>query len=156
VTIQDLGNIGELIAAVATIATLLYLARQLRANTAAVQGDARRANRAASTSVNIAIASDPEVAALLNAGLRDFAALSPEQHTQSTFLMAEIFRVWGAAHEEFESGLVGKEFLEGISDAHRTFLKAPGGREWWSRYRSSIPPSFRDFVDSEIERLDRG
>lgn len=88
VTIQDLGSIGELIAAVATVATLLYLARQLRANTAAVQGDSRRAHRATSTAVNMAIASDPEVAALLNAGLRDFAGLPPEQHTQFAFPMA--------------------------------------------------------------------
>ena len=40
-TLQDMGSIGELLAAVATIATLIYLARQLRANTAAVKGDSR-------------------------------------------------------------------------------------------------------------------
>ena len=32
-TISDLGSIGELIAAAATVATLLYLALQVRANT---------------------------------------------------------------------------------------------------------------------------
>ena len=31
-TIQDLGSIGELIAAVATLATLVYLAVQIRQN----------------------------------------------------------------------------------------------------------------------------
>ena len=43
-TIQDLGNIGELVAAVATFAALLYLALQLRENTQAVRGEARRAS----------------------------------------------------------------------------------------------------------------
>jgi hypothetical protein len=33
VTIQDLGSIGELIAAIATVATLVYLAIQIRQNT---------------------------------------------------------------------------------------------------------------------------
>jgi len=33
ITIQDLGSIGELIAAIATIATLAYLAIQIRQNT---------------------------------------------------------------------------------------------------------------------------
>lgn len=32
-TISELGSIGELIGAVATVATLLYLALQIRANT---------------------------------------------------------------------------------------------------------------------------
>ncbi len=32
-TIQDLGSLGELIAAVATVATLVYLALQIRQNT---------------------------------------------------------------------------------------------------------------------------
>ena len=39
-TIQDLGNIGEVVAAVATVVTLVYLAIQIRANTNAVQAAA--------------------------------------------------------------------------------------------------------------------
>jgi hypothetical protein len=42
-TIQDLGSIGELIAAIATVATLAYLALQIRQNTRAIQGSALRA-----------------------------------------------------------------------------------------------------------------
>ena len=41
-TIQDWGSIGELIAAVATVLTLIYLALQIRANTAAVKAESRR------------------------------------------------------------------------------------------------------------------
>ena len=39
--IQDLGSIGELIAAAAIIATLIYLARQVRANTKITQTASR-------------------------------------------------------------------------------------------------------------------
>ena len=37
-TIQDLGSIGELIAAIATIFTLVYLAFQINQNTRAITG----------------------------------------------------------------------------------------------------------------------
>lgn len=57
-----MGSIGDLLAAVATIVTLIYLALQLRANTAAVQGDSRRAHRAAASAANLTIASDATVA----------------------------------------------------------------------------------------------
>ena len=39
-SIQDLGSIGELIAALATVATLAYLAVQIRQNTRALRGAA--------------------------------------------------------------------------------------------------------------------
>jgi hypothetical protein len=37
-TIEDLGNLGEVIAAIATVATLIYLAQQIRKNSSSVQG----------------------------------------------------------------------------------------------------------------------
>ena len=40
-TIQELGSLGELVAAIATLATLIYLALQIGANTTAVRGHDR-------------------------------------------------------------------------------------------------------------------
>ena len=37
-TIEDLGNIGDLIAAFATVVTLIYLAQQIRRNAKSVEG----------------------------------------------------------------------------------------------------------------------
>jgi hypothetical protein len=151
VTIQDLGSIGELIAAVATIATLIYLARQLRANTAAVQGDSRRATRASSSASNLLIASDPAVAALFNTGLKDFGALSPDQRTQFAFLLAEQIGAWQGIHEEFESGLVELHIVDATGRAYVKFLLTPGGREWWATYRGSFAPSFVTYADTRVE-----
>ena len=39
-TIQDLGSIGEVVGAIATVATLIYLAIQIRSHTYAVQSAA--------------------------------------------------------------------------------------------------------------------
>ncbi len=50
-TIQDLGSIGELVAAIATLATLGYLAVQIRQNT--------RSMRAAAFQASTTRASDP-------------------------------------------------------------------------------------------------
>ena len=130
-TIQDLGSVGELLAAVATIATLIYLARQLRANTAAVQGDSRRAHRAGASAANLLIASDTKVAALFNLGLRDFGALQEDEHTQFAFLMAELFGAWEAVHQEFEAGILDEHLILSIGNSHLPFLRAPGGRKWW-------------------------
>jgi hypothetical protein len=39
-TIEDLGNLGDLIAAIATVATLIYLAQQIRKNSKSVESAA--------------------------------------------------------------------------------------------------------------------
>ncbi len=149
-TIQDLGSIGELLAAVATIATLVYLARQLRANTTAVQGESRRAHRGTVNATNLLIASDPAIAGLLNAGLRDFGALSPEQHTQFTFLMAELIGSWEIAHREFESGIVDEENVQRATLACIPLLQTPGGRKWWDTYGNRYPPAFQAYLSTQF------
>jgi hypothetical protein len=42
VTIQDLGNLGEFIAAMATVATLVYLAVQIRQSNIAARAQSRQ------------------------------------------------------------------------------------------------------------------
>ena len=150
-TIQDLGSVGELLAAIATIATLIYLARQLRANTAAVRGDSRRAHRSAASAMNRLIASDENVAALFNAGLSDFNGLEPAQRTQFTFFMAELIGIWEQAHQEFEAGVMDEFHVEALGRSYGVFLNTPGGREWWGSVRNMYPPAFRDFVDSRTD-----
>ena len=151
-TIQDLGSIGELLAAIATIVTLVYLARQLRANTAAVRADARRANRAGSNATNLLIAGDPAVAAMFNDGLRDMDALPPEQRTQFGFLMAELIGSAQLTHAEFEAGIIDEGPLESVFPAYLNFLRTRGGRQWWSTYRDTFPPTFQAYLDAQLER----
>ena len=42
-TIEDLGNLGDLVAAIATVATLIYLAQQIRRNSKSVEGASAQA-----------------------------------------------------------------------------------------------------------------
>ena len=53
VTIQDLGSLGELIAALATLVTLFYLALQIRANTVLAKAEAKRGQQSASAASSL-------------------------------------------------------------------------------------------------------
>lgn len=83
-TIQDLGNLGELIEALATVATIGYLAMQVRQNTRALRS---------STFQNIGqqmahdvepLATSPDLAALLVQGMADLQSLSPSSSAASS------------------------------------------------------------------------
>ena len=55
-TIQDIGSIGELIAAIATVGTLIYLAVQIRQNTKSIRASTHHRSTASDTALNIAFA----------------------------------------------------------------------------------------------------
>ena len=149
-TIQELGSLGELIAAIATVATLIYLALQIRANTSALRVDARRAEWGATGDFSNPIINNPDVARIFNAGLADPAALSPEEATRFTFLMGRIFASESMFFEEVGSGFATKEALVRRKVTLSRFLLTPGGRWFWERFASDFPPEFRSYVSDQV------
>jgi hypothetical protein len=59
VTIRDLGSLGELIAAIATVATLIYLAIQIRASNRLARAEASRTPNSDLNSINAAFGTRP-------------------------------------------------------------------------------------------------
>ena len=75
-TIQDVGAIGELIAAVATVATLIYLAVQIRQNTATNRSNSAASQNQADLAIMILLAQDADASHIFFEGLSGNAALS--------------------------------------------------------------------------------
>ena len=67
-TIEDLGSIGELVAAIATIATLFYLAVQIRQNTRTVEAAAFQSGVDGINHLNNLLAHDESMARVLRLG----------------------------------------------------------------------------------------
>lgn len=149
-TIQDLGNIGELLAAIATLATLVYLARQIRASNLSVRAESQRAVRTGGSAMHVAIVQDPEVARIFNAGLRDFNALNPDERTRFSFLLGDLVGNAAAFHQELMLGVVPRAEFEHTLPVIAGFLRAPGGREFWKRHQHQYPRPFQKIVETEI------
>lgn len=99
-SIHDLGSIGELVATIATVATLIYLALQIRENTMALRVEARRSEMQGASAYTSAIVGSPEVARILNAGLVDPTSLRPEEVTRFSFLLGNFLGAEAGAFEE--------------------------------------------------------
>ena len=63
-SIQELGSLGEFIAAIATIATLAYLAVQVRQNTRALRSSTFEDVSGGMNQISTAIATHPELSSL--------------------------------------------------------------------------------------------
>jgi hypothetical protein len=149
-TIQDTGSIGELIGAIATVATLVYLARQIRTNTNAVQSAA-----AQSVHENFAVwyrmlASEAELSRIITNGLRDYAALSEGDKARfiSTFMV--FLSCCQDAHLKLREGSLSQELWSGWEQVMMNLVHSPGGREFWTERSYLFGDTFRVHVEDDI------
>ena len=150
VTIQELGSIGELIAAIATIATLVYLALQIKGSAASVRAEGRRAF---DTDLNEAIrqiGGDPEVAQLFMLGLGRPNELDPAQMFRFHLFMSHFFSQQDTAWKEVRLGTISQYELSESINRSRPFLESPGGRAWWQANSRIFSAEFRRYFESAV------
>ena len=152
---QDLGSIGELVSAIATVATLAYLAMQIRLNTAQLKEDAR-ASQLHSVDQTLEafsryrnLLAQPGVAELLERGLEAYCDLGPAERTRFRAVVEEYFFAYNALFDRSRSGAYDFNSSSRIAVPLGTILLRDGGRLWWAD-RSVVFP--KDFVE-EIEGL---
>jgi len=145
VTIEQAGSIGELVAAIATVATLGYLAVQIRSSAAATREESRRAARSASAAVNLAIGQNADLAEIFNRGLADFQSLAPREATQFQFIFSELLMTQLANFQE--SGATSHDLNKNFGH----LLRTSGGRANWEQFGSGFPAEFRALVNELLE-----
>ena len=152
-TIQDLGSIGELLAAVATIATLAYLAIQIRNSTQAARATAADRATAASNQVNVAIFSSSELTQLWFQGLREYETLTPEQQDQFDVMAVAYLNV-----QKNDFALAAERLLpldlKKSNEAMLAWFATQRGFaiHFWPKYYETWPPDFAALVDRVIEK----
>jgi hypothetical protein len=148
VTIQDLGSIGELIAAIATIVTLVYLAVQIRSNTRALAVDSARSFANIGDSITTAVANNGELAEIFHRGLGELGSLNEVEKIRFSFVVGQLITTCRSAWHE--SAITGDqnnipEALSGIS-----FLRASGGREWWRENSNLFGTEFGPWLEHSL------
>ena len=73
---EAIGAIGEVVGGVAVIATLLYLAAQIRQNAQSVRNTASLSVNEGLAEINRRVSNDPEFAELWLRGLKDYRGLT--------------------------------------------------------------------------------
>jgi len=149
VTLQDVGSIGELIAAIATVATLAYLASQIRSNTLAMKAEARRGTRVDASAVSRLIAGSGETAEIFRKGLSDPGSLNQTERLRFEFLLSEVvFAPLETAEKEYRIGTADREELDAVSSHLVPLLSSPGVQWFWKHHRDEYPIELQEHLDS--------
>jgi hypothetical protein len=157
-SLEDLGNIGEFVAAIGVIISLVYLAVQIRQNTAQLVQNGeefrvsfRQQQHARTVEINTAIFTNRDVGELIERGLSDLDSLDRADRHRWVAFMNAMFRTFEARHLFASQGL---EEMRALRLPY--FLKAASTQRFWRSMRDSYEKSFREYVDSMIAEVDAG
>jgi hypothetical protein len=149
-TLQDLGNLGEFIGAFAVIASLIYVAMQLRQNTQSLRTSSFQAAMQSASQDTRLLTQNAEVAALYLRGLESFSSLDPVERIRFQSLMLNTvwsFEITLSLHEE---GVCADTRLAAHLQHVLSDLASPGGSEWWEGTAGMIDEKVRSFIDSHL------
>jgi hypothetical protein len=149
-TIQDLGSIGDFVAAIATVATLIYLAIQIRSNTRAMRSEAAQTVHEAFATWYRMLAADAALAQLVANGLRDYSCLSETERARFVSTFMAFLSCSQDAFIKWREGSLSAELWMAWELVMMNLFNAPGGKDFWSERSYLFGAKFRDHVESDI------
>lgn len=156
-TIQDLGSLGEFIAAIATVSTLVYLSVQIRASNRLSRAEASRSRISDMNRLNASFASDPAFRAafrrVLAGSTRD--QLDPDERILLDLYLLSGMNLLEQVAAEVREGVLSPGEMESLFGA--PLLRSPYYRSSWPLYRPNLSTVFaadferRNGLDSSID-----
>ena len=150
VTIQDLGSIGELIAAVATLVTLAYLAIQIRQNTRALRASTFQEISSSMGIVSEAIATHPDLSQLIVKATDGIGNLTPEEKVRYNFIFLMTFRRLESVFVQGRLGSLEPGLTEGFERSVIGTIARGPGQEWWKTAKPAFSVGFVAYVDEKL------
>ena len=149
---EAVGAIGEIVGAAGVIASLGYLAVQIRRSAASTNMSAFQESVRAAQDLSSLIARDGELAHLLVSGSQSREELSPDDRLRfHSFWSAMLMNMEMGFHYR-RNGMLEAEVFGSQSRDLLTYLRSPGVLSWWKAHGDSYNVSFQDYVNDLLER----
>ncbi len=156
-TISELGAIGEFIAAIVVLVTLIYLAIQVKQTQLAVSANTNQAINDISIQLYLTAASCEPLANALALSFQDGAKLTNAQYQQVRGFWSAITRNAENVHFQYRKGLLEEaQVIASTEILCRLMRKNPHFRKLWDSLGTGLRPEFRDWMDERIESKKNG
>ena len=148
---EMISAIGEIVGAVAVVASLVYLARQVRFSNRLAQAEAFRTPISDINNLNATFGLDPT---FRDAIFRVIEGATPDDLTPDQAQVAEIFLIavlnsYEQLFREVRAGVLNEEALSDFAGSF--LLELPFLRARWPSMRLRLGTSFVRFVESQFE-----
>ena len=149
-----IGASAELVGALATVATLAYLALQIRQNTKVVQLSTATARAEQRTQQSAFVSQTPEINRIFWAGLDEPESLSQADYRYFESIFSTYLNAFVASFDLNRENALSPVEWEGQMAAIRWTITKPGFRRYWATWRSQYAKDFAAFVDGLVSKLE--
>ncbi len=141
-----IGAIGEILGAVAVLVTLVYLATQIRQNTEQARLSSIQAVNSSNDSAFEPIYI-PENSAIFTKGQNSYTSLTEHEKVVFHMLMTRLIASFDSTTYQYLQGSYDEDLYWGTAVFYSSFIKSPGGSDWWKE--AKVP-----FSNSCVQNLD--
>jgi hypothetical protein len=147
--------VAELVGALGVIASVLYLAGQVRASNRASAVEAKLESTGLLNKFIDLLIERPELNDLFMRGIGDLGSLTKDEYLRFSNMALKAFWFFSAGYFQFRSKTLSEDDFYEIRAVMRYWLRGQGCRDWWEKLgRGSMSPTFREFIDAEIREVD--
>jgi hypothetical protein len=155
--LEQAALLAEIIGGFAMVVTLIYLAIEVRRNTAATRSATYQAQTDSTVALQAVLANDPELAALIPKANEDIDSISPGEHLQLQYFYTSHFNLWHSAFLNKQEGLLSEPAW---NVWHRGMTLILGNqiacRQAWLQIAEIYDAEFQAYVNSIIESVGEG
>jgi hypothetical protein len=146
VTLETINAVAQLVAAFGVVASLFYLAAQIRQNTRSMR--AVVVDSLAHSMVDLLPAQAPESMRAFAAVVENWYGASDEDRLRAIPFIFATFKVFENAWFQQRQGTLDAEHWQGWDGYIRTYYHRPGVKEWWQLRRAAFAPGFRNYIEA--------
>ena len=143
---EAINAIAQLVSSVGVVASLCYLAVQVRYNTRVTRLAAQDAATTALREVTRPFAENVEVGLLWRRGLEDLDALSPDEKARFFHVAFQFLKAMETIHFHYIYGVMEEQIWRGWRELYRHYLHSAGLQFYWNRRRNLFSERFQEFI----------
>lgn len=140
--------VAEAIGAIAVVASLIYLAIQVRQNTRAVRASTYDGMVRASGDFLRPLIEDAALALTFERLAGDWAdaRVGSEDRTRAMYLLTQLFRTWENVYYQWRQGMLEDWLWRAWQTVILSYFNQPGIQEWWRLRHMAYSEPFQAFL----------
>jgi hypothetical protein len=148
VNLETLSALAQLIAAIGVVASLFYLAVQIRQNTRSQRSIVVDSLTQSLINLLGPQASDPDLTRAFASATEDWYGATEADRLRAVAVLFALFKLFENAWFQKRQGTLDPEQWKGWELYMRAYFRRPGVRTWWAMRRATFAPGFRDHVEN--------
>ena len=145
------GAVGEIIGAIAVVATLIFLAIQLRHSTQATQNNAWQDITRILSDLNVTEVTDPDLSSFIQLAERESSELTEDQYWKIARIAATRIAAFESAFLASSKGTIGTYYWDALLPYALQTMRKPGYVKFWGKSKHDVyHPEFVNFIDSAV------